>query len=373
MATATADVSASATLAIVGDLFLTAALTAEQKASAAFAPLRAAKVTFANLEAPLTEGGAPGEKWINMRMAPARLGDLRAQGFDVFTIANNHMMDYGTEGFADTLRHLRAADFPFVGGGEDLDAAWAAQVVVLGGRRVALLGGSSTLGATLPATDQRPGVAPVRISESYAVDANASLEQPGSAPYVHTRPWAADVARARLAIAEAKQNADFVVIAMHWGVPPPWRSRFQDGLAEYQVTLAQEFADAGADLIVGHHPHSLQTITRVGRTPVFYSLGNFIFHHNRLDVAPSAVAQHAPYSLSVGRDRQWMETVVLTVDFVAAEPRYRLYPALLDEAGNPQAIHGPEARALFARLGELSPGVGFAIGADDSARLDFGN
>ena len=89
-------------------------------------------MAFANLEAPLTEGGAPSEKWINMRMAPALLGNLRALGFDVFTIANNHLMDYGYEGFADTLRHLRAADFPFVGGGEDLDAAWAAQVVSAG-------------------------------------------------------------------------------------------------------------------------------------------------------------------------------------------------------------------------------------------------
>lgn len=362
---------ADATLAIVGDLFLTAELSAEQAADAAFAPIRAAKVAFANLEAPVTDGGAPSQKWINMRMAPALLGNLRMLGFDVFTIANNHLMDYGYEGFADTLQHLRAAGFPFVGGGEDLDAAWAAHIVTMGGKRVALLGGSSTLGATLPATDQRPGVAPVRISESYAVDANGSLEQPGSAPYVHTHPWAADVARARAAIRAAKAAADFVVIAMHWGVPPLWRSRFQDGLAEYQVTLAEEFAAAGADLIVGHHPHSLQTIAQVGRTPVFHSLGNFIFHHNRLGAEPTAVAQHAPYSLTVGRNRQWKETVVLTVDFTSAEPSYRLYPVLLDDAGNPQAISGQDARELFARLGELSPGVRFALDAAGMATLEF--
>ncbi|MCY3836117.1 MAG: CapA family protein [Anaerolineaceae bacterium] len=361
-------------LAIVGDLFLTAELSAEQGADDAFRPIREAVVAFANLEAPLTEGGAPSQKWINMKMAPALLGNLRTLGFDVFTIANNHLMDYGYEGFADTLRHLRAAGFPFVGGGEDLAAAWAAHVVTLGGKRVALLGGSSTLGATLPATEERPGVAPVRISESYAVDANGSLEQPGSAPYVHTRPWAADVKRAREAIRIAKSVADFVVIAMHWGVPPLWRSRFQDGLAEYQVTLAEEFAAAGADLIVGHHPHSLQTIARVGRTPVFHSLGNFIFHHNRLGAEPTMVAQHAPYSLSVGRDRQWKESVVLVVDFADATPRYRLHPVLLDDAGNPQAIAGPEARKLFTRLGELSPGVGFAWDADgdgSTATVEF--
>ena len=372
MAAASASANAGATLAIVGDLFLTADLTSEQAADAAFAPLRAAALSFANLEAPVTEGGAASEKWINMQMAPAQLAGLRALGFDVFTIANNHMMDYGYDGFADTLRYLRAAGFPYVGGGEDLGAAWAAQVVEIGERRVALLGGASTLGATLPATDERPGVAPVRINESYAIDPNASLEQPGGAPYVHTRPWAADVERARAAIQAARADADFVVIAMHWGVPPLWRSRFQDGLAEYQLTLAQAFAEAGADLIVGHHPHSLQTIARVGQTPVFYSLGNFIFHHNRLGAEPSAVAQHAPYTLTVGRDRQWMETVVLTVDFAGSEPSYRLYPVLLDEEGNPQAIRGAEAGELFARLGELSPDVRFAIEEDDSAVLDFG-
>ncbi len=156
-------------------------------------------------------------------------------------------------------------------------------------------------------------------------------------------------------------------------MPPLWRSRFQDGLAEYQVTLAQTFAEAGADLIVGHHPHSLQTIARVGQTPVFYSLGNFIFHHNRLGAEPTAVAQHAPYTLTVGRDRQWMESVVVTVDFAGSEPSYRLYPVLLDEEGNPQALRGVEAGELFARLGELSPDVRFAIQEDDSAVLDFGS
>ncbi len=181
MAAAAAGAKAGATLAIVGDLFLTADLTSEQAADAAFAPIREAAFSFANLEAPVTEGGAPSEKWITMQMAPAQLENLHALGFDVFTIANNHMMDYGYEGFADTLRHLRAAGFPYVGGGEDLGAAWAAQVVEIGERRVALLGGASTLGATLPATDERPGVAPVRINESYAIDANASLEQPGGA------------------------------------------------------------------------------------------------------------------------------------------------------------------------------------------------
>ena len=371
MAAADPSAGADTTLAIVGDLFLTAGLTAEQRADAAFAPIRAAKMAFANLEAPLTSGGAPAEKWINMRMTPALLPQLRALGFGLFTIANNHMMDYGYEGFADTLRHLRAADFPFVGGGEDLDAAWAAHFVEIGGRRLALLGASSTLGATLPATNERPGVAPLRISESYAIDGNASLEQPGSAPYVHTRPWAGDVQRACAAIAGAKKGADFVVIAMHWGVPPLWRSRFQDGLAEYQVTLAEQFAAAGADLIVGHHPHSLQTIARVGRTPVFYSLGNFIFHHNRLGAQPTAIARHAPYSLTVGRDRQWMETVVLVADFADAAPAYRLHPVALDEAGNPRAQRGEAARQLFARLAELSPGVALEMGADDTATLAF--
>ena len=359
-------------LAIVGDIFLTADLSAAQAADEAFTTLREAAITFANLEAPLSASGVPSEKWINMRMAPTRLQGLRALGFDAYTIANNHMMDYGYEGFAETLRHLRAAEIPFVGGGENLAAAWAPAIVTISGQRVALLGAASTLGATLPATDQRPGVAPLRISESYATDPNASLEQPGGAPYVHTRPWADDLARACAAIHAAKAQADFVILAMHWGVPPLWRARFQDGLAEYQTTLAEAFTAAGANLIVGHHPHSLQTITRIGKTPVFYSLGNFIFHHNRLGAAPTAIAKHAPYSLTVGRDRQWAESVILTLDFGSGPPAYQLQPVLLDDEGNPRALRGAEARALFARLGALSPNIRFDLGADDRANLEFG-
>ena len=70
-------------------------------------------------------------------------------------------------------------------------------------------------------------------------------------------------------------------MAMHWGVPPFWRSRFQDGLADYQVEVGHALIDAGADVIVGHHPHSLQEVEVYKGKPIFYSLGNFVFHHNQ--------------------------------------------------------------------------------------------
>ena len=346
-----------ATIAMVGDIFLQKALPRTAELAAVSEVLCSVDVAFGNLEAPVSERGAPVDKWINMRMPPALLSDVIDMGFDIVTLANNHMWDFGELAFVDTLRHLDDHALRHVGAGSNLDEAWAAEIVSLGDLKVALLGATSTLGPGSAAAEGRPGVAPIQVSESYHLDPPASLEQPGSAPYVFTRAWREDLERAIAAIRDARAQADFVVLALHWGVPPFWRPRFQDGLADYQIEVGHTLIEAGADVIVGHHPHSLQEVEIHCGKPIFYSLGNFVFHHNRGPVSETPVSRHAPYTVNVDRrNRNWSETVIALADITTAgEARFSLQPALLDPNGNPQLLAGDEGRAVIDRLDEMSP------------------
>ena len=153
------------------------------------------------------------------------------------------------------------------------------------------------------------------------------------------------------------------MLALHWGVPPFWRSRFQDGLADYQIEVGHALIDAGVDVIVGHHPHSLQAVEVYRGKPIFYSLGNFVFHHNRGPVRDTPVSRHAPYGVSVDRrNRTWSETVIALADIAGdGAVTYALQPALLDAVGNPQLLTGDEARALIIAAGldaRMSPTAG---------------
>ena len=344
------------TLAMVGDIFIQEPLPQSKQLAAVSSLLHDADIAFGNLETPVSTRGAPVEKWINMRMPPELLKDVQGLGFDVVTLANNHMMDFGEVAFRDTLAHLDKRGLKRVGAGEDLDSAWQAEVMPLGDRRAAFLGAASTLGVQSAATDERPGVAPIHVSEAYNIDFAGSMEQPGSAPYVFTRAWQEDVERAIAAIQAAREHADFVALALHWGVPPFWRSRFQDGLADYQIEVGHWLIEAGADCIVGHHPHSLQEVEVYQGKPIFYSLGNFVFHHNRGPVSHTPISRNAPYAISVDRrNRAWSETVIVLADFDAGgEAQYSLQPVLLDDAGNPQLLMGGEGQALIERLAAMS-------------------
>ena len=342
---------------MVGDIFMQEQLPYSTELADVCAVLRSADVAFGNLETPVSTRGTPTEKWINMRMPPDLLSAVKEMGFSVLTLANNHMMDYGEVAFHDTLSHLREHELSAVGAGVDIDAAWRAEVVSIGETKVAFLGAASTLGPGSAAAEGSPGIAPIHVSESYNVDFASSMEQPGSAPYVFTRAWREDLERAVAAIEAVRSEAHLVVLALHWGVPPFWRSRFQDGLADYQIEVGHALIDAGADVIVGHHPHSLQEVEVYRGKPIFYSLGNFVFHLNMGPISDTPVSRNAPYSVTIKRrNRIWSETVIVLADLaVGGEVSYTLQPVLLDEDGNPQLLRGDEAQSLIERLGEMSP------------------
>lgn len=343
-------------VAMVGDIFLQEPLPDTGELAEVVALLKSADFAFGNLETPVSTGGEPIEKWINMCMSPDLLDDVMSMGFQVLTLANNHMMDFGELGLLDTLTHFKQRHLTYVGAGLDIDLAWEAKILRKGEVDIAFLGAASTLGPLSAAGPNSPGVAPIHVSESYHIDPLASMEQPGSAPYVFTRAWQEDLDRAIAAIESVLYSVDLIVVAMHWGVPPFWRARFQDGLADYQLEVGHALIDAGADVIIGHHPHSLQEVEVYKGKPIFYSLGNFVFHHNKGPVEETIVSRNAPYGLSLARrDRDWSESLIVIAELDAhGEVAYRLAPVLLDDRGNPALLEGEEAIALVERLDAMS-------------------
>ncbi|WP_211747689.1 CapA family protein [Paenibacillus sp. Marseille-Q4541] len=201
-------------------------------------------LTFINLETPVTTGGVAAEnKSFVYKSSPKALKSLAAAGVDVVNLANNHILDQGVKGLTDTLTHLNDNNLDYVGAGKDRKEAYAPAYYEKNGIKIALLGFTRVIPeANWRAEAGKPGVA----------DAYNSAE-------------------AVKAIAQANKKADIVIVMAHWGQE---RHTTPD---ENQKKLGYEFIDAGADLVIGGHPHVLQGLESYKGKWIAYSTGNFIF------------------------------------------------------------------------------------------------
>jgi len=226
-------------------------------------------IAFCNCEWPLTDRGAPwpGKAGRVVRSRPDLVRAYTMCGFDVVSLANNHVMNYGAEGLLQTIEVLEAAGIAHCGAGADLAAAHRPAVVECNGRRYAFLSFTSVFTPGFEAASDRPGMAVVRIDTSYRVPKRLH-EVPGSPLEMDTTPNAEQVERACRDIARARAEADAVIVSWHWGVSMGYQH-----LVRYQVELAHAAIDAGADLVVGHHPHLIQPIELYKGKVIAYSLG----------------------------------------------------------------------------------------------------
>ena len=150
--------------------------------------IRAADIAMANLEAPLTDRGEKHpDKKFTFRVPPAAAANIKAAGFDLMTLANNHIGDYGEQGVLDTLAALDDAGLAYTGAGHDLKQARSAHAIELDGVTFAFLAYSNTFPKSFYAKKQKPGTAP------------------GYFEYA-----AADIRR-------ASQRFDNVIVSFHWG------------------------------------------------------------------------------------------------------------------------------------------------------------
>jgi poly-gamma-glutamate synthesis protein (capsule biosynthesis protein) len=210
--------------------------------AATAAELHRGDIAVGNLEAPITRHGIEfTDKRYRYRTPPKTAAALRDAGFAVVTLANNHMMDFGPAALCETLAHLDRAGVAHTGAGESLAAARQEAIITVGGKRIAFLAYSFTFPTEFYATPDSAGTAPG-----------------------YPRYFREDIARARA-------GADHVIVSFHWGSEQATAPR------PYQLEAARAAIDAGADAVIGHHPHVLQGIERYKNGIILYSLGNFTF------------------------------------------------------------------------------------------------
>ncbi len=249
------QVSAAVSLTAVGDVMLgrNVGKAIEKQGynypfSALDGYMAKADITFGNLESPLSTGGKKlYGKSVVLRGDPKMALVLAEQGFDVLSLANNHMMDYNSEALLDTIAALRDSGIEPVGAGADLAEATQAVIMNSNGLRIGFLAYSDKY-----STD-------FLVRRSFA----ATGDSCGVAPLDRKRILADVKALAA--------EVDVTVVSLHWG------KEYKSKPATADVKLAHEIIDAGAALIIGHHPHRLQGVERYGKGLIAYSLGNFIF------------------------------------------------------------------------------------------------
>ncbi len=263
--------------------------------------LRAADYRIGNLECPVAEGGAALErKLITFRAQPAVLAKLQGR-FDAVSVANNHSGDYGQVAFVETLSHLQRAGIDYVGGGSNLTEAHRPLWIKRNGLKVALLAYNEFKPRSFEAGASWPGVA--WSEDSFVI---------------------ADIKAAR------KAGADLVIPFLHWG----WE--YEPKPDARQQALAQKMIDAGADAVIGGHPHVTQGASLYRGRPIIWSLGNFVF-----DGFESAEPK-----------KGWLARLRLDRQGVAG---FDTLQASIDDAGTPHPT--PDARTPCWQRGQKQIGM----------------
>jgi poly-gamma-glutamate synthesis protein (capsule biosynthesis protein) len=295
-------------LAFGGDVSFTHNLWATDPLGKISGLLTAADQAWINLETAIAEEGVgvPFEKKYVFKSPPVMAEMLGAAGVTGVALGNNHTLDFGVAGLERTIELLDESGVSHAGAGANRSEAYAPSVLELESTSVAFLSFSRVLSAPAwAATDDRPGLAS-------AYD-----------PFV---------ARSNEAVVEAAGMAEVVVVMVHWGIE---RSACPE---DYQRDLAAGWASAGADLVVGSHPHVLQGVEQIGDSWVIYSTGNLAFPSANSDDATKSVLFEA--TIHDGEIR------------VAVEP-------LRIVAGAPTPASAEDRAAILDTLNSRSLGVSF--------------
>lgn len=309
------------TLAAVGDLAFTGPLAADplglvQRMDPAVRDLLRADIVLANLESILCDTIEPGRQGSGdlPHFAPTRAVEaLRWLGVDVVSLANNHILDFGEEGLDATVRALDAAGIAWFGAGR-WDQATRLCVLERKGLRIGFVGFA---GVQVP-TRRRPGC--------------VAMDSPA----------------ARRLIGQAREHCDRVVIYFHEGIEAtsyPMKAT---------VEGCRRAAEAGADLIIGSHPHTIQGMEWYHGVPIVYSLGNFIMPLLEPAFYEKWRAQTDLTDLGMAFPRELMaKELILRCTLDREQVRVEAFPALMQESGVPRLPRPGEAaeeEAFFRRL-----------------------
>jgi poly-gamma-glutamate synthesis protein (capsule biosynthesis protein) len=213
--------------------------------------ISAADLTFANLEVPISDLRRSPSSGMSFIASTKNLVHLKDAGIDIVSVANNHSANFGYNVFLDNLKNLKGANLGVCGGGEDEDEARKPHIVEIAKTKFAFLCQSAIVGSL------------------YAKSDTAGV------PYLAIEPWYRDDELSIKALEEdikkAKSLADVVIVSPHWGV------EYKHKPNSSQVEVARRSVKAGADLVIGTHPHVVQSVEYYNNKYINYSLGNFIF------------------------------------------------------------------------------------------------
>jgi len=253
--------SSTFSLAIAGDVLLASTVGERIKSHGVNYPwedvspfLKQADLAIVNLETSVAKGGKPQNKTFTFRSKPETLEGLKTAGVDMVALANNHIMDYGWEGLEETLYYLDQYEILHTGAGLNEKSAYTPVIKEVNGVKIAFLSISMVVPSGWQAGTNQPGVA-----VAYGLD------------------------KMLTAVKNANETTDFTFVYMHWGIER------QDTPSDVQKWIGRELVNAGADLVIGSHPHVLQGIEFYHGVPIFYSLGNFVFTNRGLQTTEDTI------------------------------------------------------------------------------------
>jgi poly-gamma-glutamate capsule biosynthesis protein CapA/YwtB (metallophosphatase superfamily) len=245
--------------------------------------LDAPDIMFGNSEAAYTDDPHPAPSAATPIFPRSDNLDVFAKaGFDVLSLANNHILDAGHRAMLENRQRLNEQGVATCGAGATLEEARRPAVVVRQGIRVAYLAYASVFPIGYEARSNVPGLAPLRARDFWRA-AVENYHAPGTAPRCSTIPDEQDLAHTATDIREANDRADLVIASFHWGdFLRPYH------LTDHETRTARWAVEQGAHLVVGHHHHALRGIEWHRGRPIFYGLGHFVFD---LDLQLSAEAE----------------------------------------------------------------------------------
>jgi len=262
------------------------------------AEMQNADICMVNNEFQFSTQGTPMEdKQFTFRTDPKYVQVMLDMGVDIVSLANNHSLDFGTEALKDTFATLDDAGILYAGAGDSKGRAEALQIIEVNGLKFGFLAATRV----------------IPVSQW-----NVEFRRPGLFTTY-------DDTRLVECIEAAREECDFLTVYVHWGIE---REAYPQ---DYQTAIAKNCFNAGADLVIGAHPHVLQGIEFMNGKPVFYSLGNYIF--------AQTIARTALVKVEVQSD---------------GEATYSLIPAYAED-GRTIEFEGTAAVELFDYMNEISP------------------
>jgi len=208
-------------------------------------------VMVANNEFTISDRGAKmPNKYYTFRASPSRLSIYQEMGVDLVTLANNHIYDFGKDAFYDSLDALNQYNIPYIGAGKNIEEAKKPYYFIVNGYKIAFVNATR--------------------AEKYILTPEAS-ENSGGVLRCYDPTAFIEV------IKETKKNSDYVIALVHWGTEDTSK------LENVQIDTSKLYIDAGADVIVGTHAHTLQGIDFYNNKAIIYNLGDFIFNNESKD------------------------------------------------------------------------------------------